>query len=187
MASESLRSSHHVLPILMHHFGCVVPSHESLQLIKKVAESYPIVDAGSGNGYWTFMLRSYGMTVQPVDCMQSEWRASWISDTVVCDSAEWLQKNNGGRDMVLLLVYPIVGNEADGGQDGAFTRNTLAAFSGSTIIVAGTQNGNGYTGFKSQTMDIFMSKQYPDWTKIAQIALPSFAGKDEALYIFRRL
>lgn len=126
------------------------------------------------------------MTVQPVDSMQSEWRVNWVKDTAVCDSVEWLNQNNGGRDMVLLMVYPIVGDGTDGAQDGAFTRNTLAAFSGGVIIIAGTQNGNGYTGFKRQTMDIFMAEQYPDWSRIAQIALPSFAGKDEALYIFRR-
>jgi len=52
-------SSHHVLPILMHHFGCVCPSHEALEILRIIADGREILDVGSGNGYWTRMLRDY--------------------------------------------------------------------------------------------------------------------------------
>ena len=185
-AAERVATSHHVLPILMHHFGCATPSHESLEILKILADGRSIADIGSGNGYWTFMLRRYGLIVHPVDNMQSEWRVNWVNDTTISDGVKWLGKNAGGKDMVLLLVYPVVGGGVGGGTEGGFTRNLVDAFQGDTIAVVGTQNGNGYTGFRNMTMDQYMEREHKEWTKVAQIALPSFAGKDEALYVFQR-
>ena len=170
----------------MHHFGCATPSHESLEILRILAEGRSIADIGSGNGYWTFMLRQYGLTSYPVDNMQSEWRVNWVDDTVIADGVKWLKKNKNGSAMVLLLVYPVVGGGVGGGVEGAFTRNLVNAFEGDTIAVVGTQNRNGYTGFKDMTMDEYMSKEQKEWTKVVQIPLPSFAGKDEALFVFQR-
>ncbi|CAG9940764.1 unnamed protein product [Clonostachys rosea f. rosea IK726] len=185
-SSGRVNTSHHVLPIFMHHFGCATPSHESLEILRILAEGRELVDMGSGNGYWSFMLRRYGLTVHAVDNMQSEWRVNWIGDTIISDGIQWLRRNANGQNMVLLLVYPIVGGGVGGGTEGGFTRNLVNTFRGDTIAVVGTQNGNGYTGFKNVTMDQFMVREQPEWTKVVQIPLPSFAGKDEALYVFQR-
>ncbi|PHH65200.1 hypothetical protein CDD81_3059 [Ophiocordyceps australis] len=184
-ASDAVSTSHHILPVFMHHFGCVTPSHEALEVLKILAHRRPVVDVGSGNGYWSFMLRRYGLTVHSIDNMQSVWRVVWIGDTMVADGVEWLvQKAKGGEGMVLLLVYPVVGS---GPVDGLFTRNLLKAFKGDTLAVVGTQNSNGFTGFRDMTMDAFMARHHGhEWTKVVQIALPSFAAKDEALFIFER-
>ncbi|EHK47386.1 uncharacterized protein TrAtP1_012520 [Trichoderma atroviride] len=185
-SSERVATSHHVLPIFMHHFGCATPSHESLEVLRILADGRAIADMGSGNGYWTFLLRRYGLTVYPVDNMQSEWRVNWIDDTAIIDGVKWLRKNENGKDMVLLLVYPVVGGGVGGGAEGSFTRGLVSAFQGDTIAVVGTQNLNGYTGFRGMTMDTFMEQEHKEWTKVVQIPLPSFAGKDEALYVFQR-
>lgn len=179
--SEGVAASHHVLPILMHHFGCATPSHENLVVLKTLAAGRAVADVGSGNGYWALMLRRYGLTVHAVDSMQSQWRVNWVDDTVVMDGASWLRTKDGGRDLVLLLVYPVVG-----AVDGAFTRRLVDAFEGDTIAVVGTQNGNGYTGFRSMTVDQYMEREHKEWTRVVQIALPSFTGKDEALFVFQR-
>lgn len=180
--------SHHVLPIFMHHFGCVVPSYESLEMLRLVANGRPIADVGSGNGYWSFMLRQHKANVVAVDNAQSEWRVNWISDTVIADGVKWLarKENAGGKDIVLLMVYPIVGGGVAGGVEGGFTRNLLAAYKGDTVAVVGTQNHNGYTGFRGMTMDEYMEKEHKEWLKVVQVPLPSFAGKDEALFVFQR-
>lgn len=178
--------SHHVLPIFMHHFGCATPSHEALEILRLLADGRAIADIGSGNGYWTFLLRRYGLTVHAVDNMQSEWRVNWIDDTTIIDGVKWLRKNGSGKAMVLLLVYPVVGGGVGGGSEGGFTRTLVDTFQGDTIAVVGTQNRNGYTGFKNMTMDEYMEKEHKDWCKMVQIPLPSFAGKDEALYVFQR-
>ncbi|GJN67558.1 hypothetical protein PLIIFM63780_005001 [Purpureocillium lilacinum] len=181
-SSERVATSHHVLPILMHHFGCATPSHEALEVLRLLAAGRAVADVGSGNGYWTFLLRRYGLTVHPVDNMQSEWRVNWVDDTSLTDGVKWLAKHAGGKDMVLLLVYPVVGGDGKG----AFTRDLVRAYRGDTLAVVGTQNGNGYTGFRDVTMDEYMRREQPEWTRVVQIPLPSFAGKDEALYIFQR-
>jgi len=170
----------------MHHFGCATPSHEALELLRLAAAGRAVADIGSGNGYWSFMLRRYGVTAHPVDNMQSEWRVNWVDDTEVSDGVKWLGKHDRGRDMVLLLVYPVVGGGVAGGVEGGFTRDLVTAYEGDTIAVVGTQNRNGYTGFRNMTMSDFMETEHKVWTKIVQGPLPSFAGKDEALYIFQR-
>ncbi|KAI1193883.1 hypothetical protein F5X97DRAFT_20678 [Nemania serpens] len=203
-------SSHHVLPILMHHFGCACPSHEALEILRLLADGREIIDVGSGNGYWTRLLRDYHAfhaapnaskptsntppasssvvpLVTPVDSAQSSWRTTWVSDTLIADGAAYLRTTRrGARDAVLLLVYPIVGGGVAGGTEGGFTRRMLDAYDGDTVAVVGTQNHNGYTGFRHMTTDEFMAREHDDWVKVVQVPLPSFPGKDEALYVFQR-
>ena len=162
----------------MLHFGCVVPSYESLQVILKAAKGRPILEIGSGTGYWAYMLRRMGLKVDAVDNLQSEYRTLWISDTIVKDGEKYLEAEKGAQDAVLLLVYPIVGLD--------FTTKILKAYKGNSICVAGTQNRNGYTAFKDRTIDEFVTAERPIFKKTVQIALPSFAGKDEALFVFEK-
>ncbi|KAI0388759.1 hypothetical protein F5Y17DRAFT_180618 [Xylariaceae sp. FL0594] len=226
--------AHHVLPVLMHHFGCVCPSYEALEILRLVADGREILDVGSGNGYWTRMLRDYHAfhapkpkpktkskpssntstskpnpepteskedapllpKVTPIDSAQSSWRTLWVPDTLVRDGASYIRDvRRGARDSVLLLVYPIVGGSgpaAAGGPEGGFTRSMLDAYEGDTFAVVGTQNHNGYTAFRNLTVDEFMEKKNyddkgkEDWVKVVQIPLPSFPGKDEALFVFQR-
>ncbi|KAI0399501.1 hypothetical protein F4802DRAFT_610840 [Xylaria palmicola] len=200
-------TSHHVLPVLMHHFGCACPSHEALEVLRRLADGREIIDVGSGNGYWTRMLRDYHAShaavgtapaksdkekplpaVTPVDSAQSSWRATWVRDTVVSDGATYLRSARAGApDAVLLLVYPIVGGGVAGGTPGGFTRGALAAYAGDTLAVVGAQDRSGYTGFPDATMDEFMAREHgAEWVRVAQVPLPSFPGKDEALYVFQR-
>ncbi|KAI0838263.1 hypothetical protein F5Y06DRAFT_53674 [Hypoxylon sp. FL0890] len=199
--------AHHVLPILMHHFGCACPSHESLEILRILAAGREVLDMGSGGGYWTYMLRQYGVRAVAVDNAQSAWRVMWVADTVIADGVEFLRKrrrekqkqpqssakntNDASPDpeeAVLLLVYPIVGGSVAGGTEGSFTRGMLDAYTGDTLAVVGTQNRNGYTGFRGESMDEYMERERSGegWVKVVQVALPSFPGKDEALFVFQR-
>ena len=181
--------SHPILPILMHHFACAVPSHESLTLLTRLATGRTIVDIGSGTGYWTFMLRQYGATCVAIDNGQSAWRTMWVDDTVPAEGTQWLgrHENRGGEDMLVLVVYPIVGGGLAGGTEGGFMRGLMRACNANTIAVVGTQNRNGYTAFRDMTVDEFMEKEHGNcWEKAVQVPLPSFAGKDEALFVFQK-
>ena len=162
----------------MHHFGCVVPSYESLEVIKQSAGKRVVVEIGSGNGYWVYMLRRMGVTVQAVDNLQSEYRTMWIGDTLIKDGEKHLRDEKGCKDAVLLLVYPIVSLD--------FTAKVLSNYSGDTICVVGTQNRSGYTAFRDRTVHDYMKAEKVDYAKTVQIPLPSFPGKDEALYVFER-
>lgn len=173
-----VKTSHHILPIFMHHFGCVVPSYEGLEVIKQTTHGRRIVEIGSGNGYWAYMLRRHGVSVVAVDNIQSEYRTLWIGDTITNDGEKYLTDEKGAKDAVLLLVYPIVASD--------FTPKILEAYSGDTICVAGTQNRNGYTAFKDRMIDEHIAMGKVGFQKTVQVPLPSFAGKDEALFIFER-
>jgi len=182
--TEMVKMSHHILPVFMHHFGCVVPSYESLEVIRyfagtgKEREKRAVLEVGSGNGYWTYTLRRLGVEVQAVDNQQSEYRTTWIGDTIIAEGEKYLRDNGGCREKVLLMVYPVV--SAD------FTGKILKNYRGDTVIVAGTQNANGYTAFKDRTINDYMQVEKREFEKTVQIPLPSFAGKDEALFVFER-
>ena len=199
--TKNTRISHALLPVLYHHFGCIVPSYESLEIIKQVSKERTIIDLGSGNGYWTYMLRRMGdekkpVKVVPVDSGLSEWRTVWIGDTVVSDGVKYLQQHQDGKDQVLLLVYPQVGADFTGKVLRAYSKCTVISWivgltnaipEGDTIVVAGTQNANGYTAFAKETIAEWMAREMPRFVKVLQIPLPSFAGKDEALFCFQVL
>lgn len=157
--------------------GCSETSRGAKGKLQK-SELKPIIDLGSGNGYWTYILRREGLTVHAVDNGLSAWRTMWIADTIKADGISYLKSHKAGRDAILLLVYPQV--------SGDFTGKVLGAYEGDTVVVAGTQNKNGYTGFKSETIAEWMSREKPEFEKVCQIPLPSFAGKDEALYVFQK-
>lgn len=115
--------------------------------------------------------------VTAVDNMASEYRMMWVSDTVKADGVEYLEKNAGGKGKVLLMVYMVTA--------GNFTKRLLDAYRGDTIVVAGTQNANRYTGFSDCTVEEHFEKEMPDWEMICRIAMPSFAGKDEAIFVWK--
>lgn len=129
-----VKMAHAILPILYHHFGCVCPSYESLSLIQQVARGRAILDIGCGNGYWTYMLRRMEpaskkekkLELVPIDDGTSEWRTMWVGDTTEADGVKWLQQHDGGKDAVLLLVYPTVGNE--------FTSKMIKAYRKCTTV-----------------------------------------------------
>ncbi|KAI7583898.1 hypothetical protein KC316_g7005 [Hortaea werneckii] len=141
---------------------------------------------GSGNGYWTYMLRRMEpsskkekkLDVVPIDNGMSEWRTMWVGGTVEADGVEWLKKNDGAKDSVLLMVYPTVGGE--------FTKRMVDAYDGTTIFCAGTQNASGFTAFAKETIADWMARERPEWRLGLQVPIPSFAGKDEALFMFEK-
>lgn len=57
---------------------------------------------------------------------------------------------------------------------------------GTTIIAASSQNASGFTAFAKETIDTWMARELPEWEKILQVPLPSFAAKDEALFAFEK-
>lgn len=156
-----------------------MPTYEGLEVIKQSARGKPILEIGSGNGYWAYVLRRLGLTVTAVDNLQSEYRTLWISDTVIQDGEKYLKSKNGAKEAILLLVYPVVGL--------GFTSQILKAYKGKTICIAGTQNRNGYTAFQDRIIDEYVTAEKVDFVKTVQIPLPSFAGKDEALFVFERM
>lgn len=179
---EASKRTHPVLPVLYHHFGCVCPTWEAICIVKGLVArntaSGGVLEMASGNGYWTFMLRRAGLKVTAIDNMESIWRYTWISDTVKADGVSWLKQNGGACNEVLLMVYMVV--------KGAFTREVLNAYKGNTIVIAGTQNANRYTSFSDMSVEEYFNRSMTDWRLSLRVPLPSFAGKDEALFVYEK-
>ena len=176
--TANVKMSHHVLPVFMHHFSCACPSYEALWTISMLAKGKTVIDMGAGNGYWTHILRhSHNCDVVAIDSGQSRWRTMWIGDTVVTDGIQFLKRRQS-MDDVLLMVYPIVSNR--------FTENAIKAFKGNVICIVATQNGSGYSGFKDEKVEAWFERQTKGWERIVQVPLPSFPGKDDALFVFRK-
>jgi hypothetical protein len=187
------KKAHHVMVIFYHHFGCIVPTYAALSVIAKLAQPAkpskepvkPILDLGSGCGYWTFMLRNLpldpqmkALDVRAIDNAASEYRTMWIDDTHNENALTYLSWNRNGKGCVLLLVYPpAMGN---------FTSSVLKAFEGDSIVVAGTQNANGFTGFRHVLIDEWIHEHLPAFELTLRMPLPSISSKDEALYVFQR-
>jgi len=170
------KKTHPILPIFYHHFGCIVPTYEALWIISQLGEG--VIDMASGNGYWTYMLRRMKVDVTAVDSMASEYRMMWIPDTVNVDGVQWLKKNGGGKGRILLMVYMVTA--------GTFTKRVLEAYKGDTIVVVGTQNANRYTGFSDCTVEEYFEREMGGWNMLCRIAMPSFAGKDEGMFVWSR-
>jgi hypothetical protein len=177
--SHSLHAkmTHPLLPVYYHHFGCAVPTWETLNIIAQIGER-GVIDMASGSGYWTYMLRRMKVDVVAVDNMASEYRKMWISDTVKTDGIEYLKKNARGKEKLLLMVYVVTA--------GSFTKRLLDTYQGDTIVVIGTQNANRYTGFSDCTVEEYFEKEMTEWEQICRITMPSFAGKDDAMFVWKR-
>jgi len=132
----------------------------------------------SGNGYWTYMLRRMNLEVTAVDNMVSQYRTLWIGDTVKADGVEYLKKNGSGKGKILLMVYMVTA--------GSFTKKIIQAYKGDIIVVVGTQNANRYTGFSDCTVEEWFEKEMAGWEMFCRIAMPSFAGKDEGMFVWKK-
>ncbi|TVY26995.1 hypothetical protein LHYA1_G003828 [Lachnellula hyalina] len=174
------KRTHPILPVFYHHFGCVVPTYDALHILSLLTAeaSGGVIDMASGNGYWTYMLRRMKLDVVAVDNMDSEYRTLWIPDTVKSDGVEYLKKNSGGKGKILLMVYMVTA--------GTFTKRVVQVYRGNIIVVVGTQNANRYTGFSDCTAEDWFEKEMPGWEMTCRIAMPSFAGKDEGLTVWKR-
>ena len=173
--------SHPMLPVLYHHFGCVCPSFEALSIIQQLVTftgRKGVLEMASGNGYWAYMLRRMQVDTVAVDNLEAKWRTIWIEDTVQMNGVDYMKRNNGVSDRILLMVYMVT--------KGDFTKQVLKLFKGNTIVIAGTQNANRYTSFSEQTVEEYFEKEMNDWRMVLRIALPSFAGKDEGLFVYQK-
>lgn len=132
----------------------------------------------SGNGYWTYMLRQMNVPVTAVDNMASVYRTLWIPDTQKADGIDYLRTHNSGKGMLLLMVYPIT--------SGNLTKRIVDAYEGDIIVVVGTQNNNRYTGFADCGVEEWFEREMGGWDLVCRVPMPSFAGKDEGMFVWKR-
>ena len=133
------------------------------------------------------------LEVHAIENQLSSYRCTWISDTLISDGATYLRtgtlpststptspsrKVDHGKSCILLLVYPQA--------TGSFTSSLLKSYKGDVIVIAGTQNGNGFTGFQNERVECWMERERREFEVVVRVPLPSFAGKDEGMTVWRR-
>ena len=73
---------------------------------------------------------------------------------------------------------------------GDFTKRVLRAYKGDTIVVVGTMNENRFTGFEDCTVEEYFEGEMQGagegWELIVRVPVPSFAGKDEGMFVWKR-
>lgn len=93
-------------------FSCSIPNEQALDKLKALS---PIIEIGSGSGYWAYLLTHKGADVVAVDnhtehlwTYGNDWRTMWFDKTIEADGYKFLQDNNGMSERTLFLCWPRV-------------------------------------------------------------------------------
>jgi hypothetical protein len=154
-------------------YSWAIPNGAALQTI---ANHGPILEIGSGSGYWAHLLRSdMGTDVVCVDNLHdfkgdfttSAVPLKWINDTVIMDGALYLQQNGGCPQRTLFFCWPR-----------EFLSEAVAAYRGQTIIVVGEQSGC------TSTME---DCDYADeWELEVVLEIPQWPGIHDDLRVYNK-
>jgi hypothetical protein len=155
-------------------FGFAVLGRATIELLKQYG---PILEIGSGSGYWSYELRNAGIDVIPTDPQtatyrfgesQGRWKDLWVPIEKL--TAQQALAKYPGR--TLLTVWPDL--------DGEWVGEALASFPGPTLIYVGESQG-GCTA-----NDKFFELLEQGWSEILCHDIPQFRGIHDCLYVYRR-
>lgn len=143
-------------------YSFAIPNEQALEVLKQHA---PIIEIGSGSGYWAFLLRQKGVDVLAVDNMSETFEKRWLSDIVVKDGTTFLKSNNGCANRTLLLCWP---RDAD---------NIIEAFQGDTIIWIGEIGGSTW---------YFQDDALEEWEMKQEVMIPTWPGVHDTMNVYKR-
>lgn len=151
-------------------FGFAILTPEAIRVIRRYN---PLLEVGSGSGYWAYELRRHGLDVVATDpgtgryhrVPGGRWKP-W-TDIEPVDAAEAIRRH---PDRALLVVWP----DFD-----AWAGEALARYTGSTLLYVGEWRG-------CTADDRFHELLERDFEEEAVVALPVFAGIHDRLMILRR-
>lgn len=162
---------------MTHVYSWAIPDEEGCKTIAKYG---PVVEVGSGSGYWAYCLAQFGCDVAthdiaPVDEGQNVYHRvkrgaqSWYPVTQVqADDFSYLDV----PERSLMLCWPCY--------DEPVAVNALRAYTGDTLIYIGEGRG-GCTGD-----DEFHEVLAREWTEVETVFIPSWPYISDMLKIYRR-
>ena len=119
-----------------------IPSNKVIYYMKSVSK--PIIEIGSGRGYWTKLLRKAGCHVTAVDNGADENKRALIRDTVKMDGTKYIKQGRASKDKFikqqdtsLFFCYPRKKEEG-----GIYVVECIAEFRGSDVFFVGELAGN---------------------------------------------
>ena len=149
-------------------YSFAIPNEMALS---KIAELSPVLEVGSGLGYWAYLLRKKGADVVAVD-NKSEHDTSatfHIEDTHFIDGVKYLVDNNGCSDKTLLLCWPRHADEM------------LKIFTGRHLVIVGEPAPEGCTwGIDS------CDEEFQEWELREIIDIPTWACIRDDLRVYVR-
>lgn len=183
---------YHIRNIAILNFGWSIPSNNAILKILEFTTNKIILNACSGAGYWSYILKQMNQSVVSVDkkpnvkiksCKNSHKNdlcqfinsddtnlecieikeSNLFVDTFIIDINEYLDLNNGCADHVLFVSWPR-------------HLNFLSKYKGDTIIWIGEYDG--CTGF--------IDKDDSTWVEIETINIPQFSGLNDYMAIYKR-
>ena len=144
----------------VHTHGFAIPNEAALN---RIAELGPVLEVGSGVGYWAHLLRDRGVDVVAVDRRDC---GRHIGDTIVMDGVEYLEQNAGGRERTLLLCWP------------TYAGDVVKAYRGDHVVVVG-ENECSY----GSTWDM---DEDDDWQMTEKIDIPTWPGMADDMRVYQR-
>jgi hypothetical protein len=148
--------------------------------LKTISELQPVVEIGSGNGYWVYLLRSRGCDVTAVDSYPNDRTrgqrnvsrhaaTTWIDDTIVMSGEQFLREQKGCKHATLLFCWPREG----------MLESILRHYSGNVIVVIGEYE-DGCTDSMSKY------SRAREWKHVKTIIIPNWFHNHDDLCVYRR-
>ena len=148
---------------LIEKFSLAIPNEESLNAITRMG---PIIEVGSGSGYWAFLIRCKCVDIIAVDDRSSpqKWTMDWFPSTIKCDALKYLEEHGGCSDRTLFMSWPTCGE------------SILSAFKGDHFIIIG----------KSECRSKWELCNDPEWVLLDCIEIPVWPGMYNRMRIYMR-
>lgn len=150
---------------LIESHGYAIPNEIALN---KIASLGPVLEIGSGSGYWVDLLRKKGADVIAVDDESDGFKKFWIDDTIFMDGVYYLMQHDGCPDRTLLLCWSRDGHEM------------VQAFKGDHLVIVGEPEGGCTWGIDED------DEEFADWELTEICAIPTWPGMRDDLRIYRR-
>ena len=142
-------------------YGFAIPNEVAL---KKLADYGPIIEIGSGKGYWAYLLKARGVDIITVDD-RPHGSDDWCQDTIQQDGAEYLDEHDGCPDRTLFLCWPDVDDSVIRAYDGKYA-----------IIIS-----------EMSTWELAESDEQVYWQLKETVEIPLWPGMHDKMHIYYRI
>lgn len=152
-------------------YAWAIPNDEALQAIAEVG---PIVEIGSGTGYWAKLLREYGVDILAFDQHAGDHAANYYRFTHTWSEVQFGNSYSAKRypERTLMLCWPCY-NEP-------FANQALKSYKGDTFVYIG-EGMYGCNGDKA-----FHERLERDWECIKTVHIPQWDSVRDRLEIYKR-
>lgn len=163
-------------------YSCSIPNETALNTIARYG---PVIEVGSGSGYWAYLLRLKNVDIIAVDNgtesiwnhENRDWMYDWFPDTVNADGLQYISERGGFRDRTLLLCWPRVGMGCSRGESSVCPRSLSQIFTGDHLIIIARPSIDPI---------IQEMRQNREWRLIRVVDLPVWTGWPDRLFVYTR-